>query len=720
MQPGPSPEPQPHDQLPPKWKELQKEEAKLWRISLLFVALLAAALAADSWKNFLDLSRRLQAIPVGTFVIAVLFAVFVATRRREIGELRARLESLQKTVSVTPSERRVAELAEILARSQRKNRELIDSFRDLMMAVSLDGTIQTTNRAVSDLVQKPFAEVVGHHLQEFFSEPSEEQVGRILAEFRQRGSWSGISKVRLRASDEVRHLDLLVYPILKDGNIVAASILAHDITTERDRESRFTELFETLQEGVYFTTPEGKLLDCNQALVRMLGYDSKEEILNIPVPAFYQDTRDRSSLLNSLEQNHAVRRELRLKRRDGTPVFCLNTGRAATDGAGRVVRYQGALVDVTEQRQIEARLQLEEEFRRRLVDSFPDLILSLDREGRYTFVSPRVREVLGYEPEQFLGRLLSDKEAPAQSPELERVHREVISGRELFASAEYTVGHRDGSSRILRANLSPLFDAQGRMAGVVASVRDNTTLKHLESQLIHAERMAAMGQMIDGFAHELNNPLTAILGAAELLETRISDRGLLRHFELLKQQARRAAGIVQNLLFFSRTSPDGQAHLSLSELVQRTLQLHEHSLRVNNIAVDFLPEPDLPGVLGDPNQLMQVFLNLIINAQQAIRDVRQRGTLRVRLGQNSGTVWASFQDDGPGVSPEALPRIFDPFYTTKRPGRGTGLGLSVSLAIIKKFRGSIDVQPAPGGGSVFTVYLPMRETPARKPALVLQ
>jgi signal transduction histidine kinase len=141
-------------------------------------------------------------------------------------------------------------------------------------------------------------------------------------------------------------------------------------------------------------------------------------------------------------------------------------------------------------------------------------------------------------------------------------------------------------------------------------------------------------------------------------------------------------------------------------MMQRTLALHSYSLRKNNITVDFLPEESLPWVNGDPHQLMQVFLNLILNAEQAIREVRDRGTLRVRLGSDGDSVTASLLDDGPGIAPEVLPNIFDPFYTTRRPGRGTGLGLSVCRAILREHGGNIEAASGPGGGAVFTVTLP--------------
>ena len=184
-----------------------------------------------------------------------------------------------------------------------------------------------------------------------------------------------------------------------------------------------------------------------------------------------------------------------------------------------------------------------------------------------------------------------------------------------------------------------------------------------------------------------------------------------RQLDLAHRQARRAAHIVESLLVFSRPSTPRNTLLHLNDLLQRTLQLHEHSLRVNNVSVDFVPRPDLPTVLGDSNQLTQVFLNLIVNAEQAIREIRSQGTLRIRLGIVGERVLMTFQDDGVGIPRDALPRIFDPFFTTKRPGRGTGLGLSICMAIIREHNGDISAQPLPDGGSVFTVSLPVCTQP---------
>jgi two-component system NtrC family sensor kinase len=388
--------------------------------------------------------------------------------------------------------------------------------------------------------------------------------------------------------------------------------------------------------------------------------------------------------------------------------LCLITAAAVRDGSGAVVRYQGAIMDITERREMERRLYQQQEFARRLVDSFPDLILVLDIAAHYTFVSPRCKDVLGYDLEETQNMELGGRTHPEDLPAIMSLYSDIIAGKQTFASLEVRVRHKLGDWRRIRFNFSPLWDAKGQIEGVVLSGRDVTDLKRLEEQLIQAEKLAAMGQMLAGVAHELNNPLTAILGVTELLREREgTDEPTKRQLELTHRQARRAARIVQNLLEFSRPASPQKKSLDVNGLVERTLQLHEHSLRRNNIEVDFHPQAGLPGVIGDANQLIQIFLNLVTNAEQAIREVRDTGRIQIRLGSSSNRITVTVQDDGVGIRPEALPRIFDPFYTTKRPGGGTGLGLSICMSIIREHGGNIEAESLPAGGSAFTVYLPI-------------
>jgi two-component system NtrC family sensor kinase len=278
------------------------------------------------------------------------------------------------------------------------------------------------------------------------------------------------------------------------------------------------------------------------------------------------------------------------------------------------------------------------------------------------------------------------------------------------------VRHKQGEWRKILFNFSPLSDESQKIEGVVLSGRDVTDLKRLEEQLVQAEKLAAIGQMLAGVAHELNNPLTAILGVTELVREREGlDESMKRQLDLTHRQARRAARIVQNLLEFSRPASPQKKAIDLSTIVERTLQLHEHSLRRNQVQVDFTPRTDLPQIVGDANQLIQVFLNLISNAEQAIHEVRDSGRIQIRLSHAGDNVVVTVQDDGVGISPEGMPKLFDPFYTTKRPGGGTGLGLSICLSIAREHGGTIQAESLPGGGSAFSVYLPAApETPAER------
>ena len=682
---------------------LNDEETRLWRTALLFLVLLATGLAALLWERLQP--YHLGFLPVALLCVVVAFSGFSYGRRKRIAELNELVQGIQER-GADPTTEQLDHLGQLILSSQRSFKELIDSFDDVAFAAALDGTLRTVNRRFSELLGISYSHIVGHKLDEFLEEPVSHQIESGLRHFLEKRHWAGLIQVRLKNNPHILYFDCALNAIVKGDEVVGVSALARDVTEEREKEKRFTELFETLQEGVYFSTPEGTLLDVNPALVKMLGYGSKEELFDLPPNQLNVDPSQNLALGRTGNDRGGVReREITLRRKDGGVATFMDTSRAVWDSNGAIVRYQGTLVDVTERRVMEQKLQRQEEFQRYLLESFPDLILVIGLDGCYSFVSSRIHDLLGYRPETLLGKKIKDWDD--QSPEFIQLYQDVRNGKKLFGFCEYGARHHDGSWRNMRADASPLYDSEHKLTGVIVSVRDITVEKKLEQQIIQSERLAAMGQMIGGFAHELNNPLTSILGLAELLQGGEVQEPARKHLGMLQQQSRRAAEIVQNLLYFSRPPAPGKGPLNLGELVQKTLHLHAYSLRKNNITVDFLPEPLLPPVNGDAHQLMQVFLNLILNAEQAVHETRDRGTLRIRLSKTSSSVSASFQDDGPGIVPEILPNIFDPFYTTKRPGRGTGLGLSISKAILREHGGTIEAASGPGGGAVFTVTLPI-------------
>ena len=415
----------------------------------------------------------------------------------EVSELKQILRGFQDRGGVTPSEEQLDQLGQLIMRSQRNFKELIDSLDDVALAISLDGTLRTVNRRTSEILGAPYAQLVGHKLEEFLGAPLHAEGSASLSRFLEKRSWSGVVEIHLKNDSRRHYYDCVVNAIVKGDDVTGASVLARDITGHREKEQRFTQLFESLQEGVYISTPDGKLLEVNPALVSILGYASKEDLLALtPEQLSVEAGGDPVLGRGGSESGRTRTREVRLRRKDGGVAVCVDTSSGVME-EGRVVRYQGTLVDVTEKRALEHKLRRQEEFRRHLLESFPDLILVLDLKGQYTFVSARIGELLGYGPEHLMGKSIDDAENT--SPELAGLYRTVATGQSALTSCEYGSRHRDGSWRTMLGMASPLLDAEGKPAGVIISVRDVTTEKKLEQQIIQSERLAAMGQMIGGF-----------------------------------------------------------------------------------------------------------------------------------------------------------------------------------------------------------------------------
>jgi len=705
--------------------QFEERQRHLWRLTYLLLGLLTVAYVTVSWSTIRSLAERYEALLVGLVALIGLFIVYAWKRNKEIAELRGLVRGIEQHASSPPSDNQLDKLFSVIERSQQGYRDLIDSFDDVLIAVTLDGEVRAANRSFADLVGATFQEIVGHPLVEFLEDGGGEGPDLIehhMPRFLENRHWTGVVQVRLKKRNTINYFDCVIHAMMRDGEVHGMTILARDITASRRNEARFTELFETLQEGIYIVTPDDQILDANPALVRILGYDNKSELLSCKVSEVFRDESLRIAIRSEVDRQPVLEgREITLIRKDGTEVTCLNTAAAVRDSTGKIVRYQGALMDITARREMERSLYKQQEFARRLVDSFPDLVLVLDIRANYTFVSTRSRDILGYEPEQIrempFGACVHAEDLAA----LNTLFADIVQARKNFHSMEIRLRHKQGDWRRVLFNFSPLFDERNKIEGVVLSGRDVTDLKRLEEQLIQAEKLAAMGQMLAGVAHELNNPLTAILGVTELVRERPGlDEPMKRQLDLTHRQARRAARIVQNLLEFSRPASPQKKPVDLNSIIERTLQLHEHSLRRNQVAVDFSPCKDLPVVVGDANQLIQVLLNLITNAEQAIREVRESGRIRIRLAAIGENVVVTVQDDGVGIAPESAARLFDPFFTTKRPGGGTGLGLSICLSIVKEHGGNIEADSLPGGGSAFKVYLPVASDAAHSPIVALR
>jgi PAS domain S-box-containing protein len=614
------------------------------------------------------------------------------------------------------TEEQFKKLVDVISRSQNNFRDLIDSLDQAVFTLSLEGEIRVANRSFAEIFHADFRNLIGHRLHEFVETPSLDEAKVWLPGLLHSGSAHGRVPVHLKTSGELRYFDCWIQAVTEEGAVVGVSGWARDVTSQHQAEIRFNEFFESLREGIFFTSPDGQVLDANPALIRMLGYESKAALQAHNFREVYADPAQRDALIRELQSRGSVQdREIVLKRTDGSHLYCLASGFAIRDTFGRIVRLQGTLVDITERREIEKRLHQEQEFVRHLIACFPDMIAVFDREGRFTFVSPRVKEILGASPEEFVGQPhhfgvhLEDRENVAE------VFQRVLSGKSQSAQMEFRARHADGSWRILRASAGPLFDADGEISGIVSSVRDITETKGFEQQLLQKEKFASMGQMMAGAAHELNNPLTAILGVSDLLRERATDDPTRRQIEIVLQQARRAAAIVQNLLALAVPTGQKRGKVKIDETVRRALESVQKSLDQKNIRVDLAVSPPLPDVEGDSRLLTQVFANILTNAEQAISAVRDRGAIHISISHSDGSVVVSFSDNGPGIPQEIVDKIYDPFFTTKRPGGGSGLGLTICLGVVKDHSGRIEVQSA-ANGATFRVVLPAAVEKLRAPA----
>src|SRR5882724_8158849 len=497
---------------------LTHRERGVWRMTLLLLAALAIAFAAVSWDQIRSMPNHLEALPVGLVVLVALFVTYAWSKTNEISELRGLVRGIeQQRASAEQDSDQLDQLFSLISKSQQGYRDLIDTFEDLLFSITLDGTILTVNLSFADLLGLSFAGVVGRSLDEFIelSDSGDRKAAQeSLPRFLERRRWTGVVRAKVKRHGSTHYFDCVLHAIVRNDIVHGISGLARDITRERQNETRFTDLFETLREGVYLCSADDHITVVNPALAQMLGFAGKEEILQSELSSLYQNAADRAGERTKLDELGFLRaREVTLKhRQDAREVVALHTTAVIRDPSGKIVRYQGTFVDVTEQREMERRLHREQEFARRLMDSFPDLVVTLDAELRYTFASPQVIDVLGYRPEDLIGKKLGSRADPHDRAAVVELFDDLISGRRSNGQIEYRTQHKSGAWRLFRASARPLQDETGRTIGVIASMRDITDHQRLQQQLIQSERLAAMGQMIAGVAHELNNPLTAILG----------------------------------------------------------------------------------------------------------------------------------------------------------------------------------------------------------------
>jgi two-component system, NtrC family, sensor kinase len=369
------------------------------------------------------------------------------------------------------------------------------------------------------------------------------------------------------------------------------------------------------------------------------------------------------------------------------------------------VRTIHVLKDITDRREAERRYRRERDFNRNILNNTQSMILVLDTAKLVSYANRRCYEA-GYREPDLLGHPLVDMVSPSRRPILEEALERTLQGNTID-HLEVPAFRGNGAAGKFSISLSPMRDEKGDINSIVVVMTDVTDAADLQAKLMHTEKMAALGQLVSGVAHEVNNPLAAIVGFTDLLlENAEVPEAAKGELKVILQEAQRTRTIVRNLLSFARQMPEHREPLQVNSVVQQTLKLRAYDLSNRGIEMAEHYQIDLPLTVGDPNQLQQVFLNIVNNAYDAVQEVERPGQIEVRTWHGQGQIEVAFRDNGPGIShPD---RIFDPFFTTKEVGKGTGLGLSICYGIVRAHRGEIIARNNPDGvGCTFLVRLPV-------------
>jgi two-component system NtrC family sensor kinase len=649
-------------------------------------------------------------------------------------------------------------LFESAAASRRQWLDTFDSIDDLILVHALDGRVIRANRPLAELLNSEPESLVGRFVRDVLRQGSVHPWSRCPYCEGAAGKSDTIDPSFSRyylATDSALHDS--------DGSRLGTIHVLKDFTTSRQAENKFRTLFEKVQEGVFISTPEGHFVDFNDAFMRILGFESHDDLLRADLPAqLYVDPADRERRQRLLEEyGEVVDFEFEFRRSDGEIRTAHESSFATRDDTGGVVAYQGFLLDITDQKQAEI------DVRRRnralvALNAISELLgQAVALEDGLTAALLKITELfavsaaavyfleqpscvlkravaVGYESEsarrnapmqmsptlleqirQTHATLLSGS-LPALPEEIRELHRKegiqvsqvVVLWAKDRVMGILIVGNRDARA-LLTAELNLLSAVGNQIATTIdkSLLLEKTreaydTLRRTQEQLLQSEKMAAVGQLISGVAHELNNPLTAILGYSQLLKSEefVHARGA-DYLEKLYKQAQRTHHIVQNLLSFARQQKPYRAPVQLNQILEDTLVLREFDMKLHNIVIHREFDARLPMTDGDFHQLEQVFLNLLNNAVDAIQETGASGEIWIHTQAEGDRLRVEITDSGPGVTNPH--KIFDPFYTTKPVGKGTGLGLSICYGIVKEHGGEIQVRNAPPRGACFCITLPL-------------
>jgi len=626
--------------------------------------------------------------------------LLVANRGREL--VSADHELVQSLARYAAAALHNSRLFSRMAQSNAQWVEIFDAIGDFIVVHDQAGRVLRVNRSMAEFIGVPAPELIGLGMRSLISVEQRLHPGPCPfcgSDGRGERLHVVLDRTYLVSTS---HINATL-----DEDTQTVHVLK-DITDRREAEKRYRELFDNIQEGLFFSTPEGRFVEVNDALVRMLGYEAREELLVIDIstqlyisPERYLEFRRAIQSVDTLRN-----REEALRRKDGSLVYTLQNVVVVRDAHGKVIQYRGLMLDITELKSFQSELQRQRDFNAKILENTQSLILVVDTAGLISYANQRAYEVGRFQTGQLVGCRIRELVDPTHQEKFDQAILRTLLGLQVN-NLELTLVMEGARTAHFSANISPMRDHQGNVNSIVVVMSDVTDELLLQSKLMQTEKMAAVGQLVSGVAHEVNNPLTAILGFADLLvqkpEMPEAARGDL---QIIIDEAQRTKQIIQNLLSFARQMPPQREPVQINDLVRRTLLLRAYDFAHGGIEVkETLKEP-FPEVVADPHQLQQVFLNVLNNAYDAIRETGDPGVIEIETAVHDGAAEISFIDNGAGIREPQ--RIFDPFYTTKGLGKGTGLGLSICYGIVREHGGEIIAgNRSSGKGAAFTVRIPI-------------
>ncbi|MBT5940465.1 MAG: PAS domain S-box protein [Rhodospirillaceae bacterium] len=532
---------------------------------------------------------------------------------------------------------------------------------------------------------------------------------------------------------EHRRKDGSTFPVearvsaLEYGDDISFLAVIRDVS-ERQRihasllesEERFRKSFENAAIGMTVTELDGKFRSVNSAWCKMIGY-SEQEILSKTVAevTFPDDiirtTEDRQNLADGSANISLV--EKRYVHKDGHIVWGFMSRAVVRGAEGEPLYFIGQIQDISERKDVELKLLDSEEKYRKLVETSHDLIWSVDNSGIFTFVNEASKLTHGYEPEEMIGQPFTNFMTAEQAEKDMAVFAKIKEGISYF-DLESVHLKKDGSPVYLSFNAVVERDDQGNILGTTGSAKDitNRVLTEEQSrlhqeQLAHVSRVATMGEMATGIAHELNQPLAAIAAYIDGSLRRLNSDGqtskpIIEALEKASDQAIRAGDVIKRLRDFVRREDSKLEDIDINDTVHTALQLLKSDFDLNRVALKFDLAQDRPIIYGDPILIQQVILNLARNSVDAMNSLESGlGKLKVNTVTEDHSVLIGISDNGPGIDLQLQEKLFEPYVSTKKSG--LGLGLPICRSIINEFGGEIWFEPAPANGAVFQIRLPL-------------